>query len=144
MRIERKVNLSDLTQRAILLEEVTSARGWHNVSFAPARAKATHPQHGYYRAVVLPLAKAWLNETQGGDDQGHDFSEDEAHEWLKLHLRPIPVVDKRTGEQVSTIAASHSTYTVKDMLEFIDEVIDLLRKFDVNVPPPSREYAKAG
>ncbi len=143
MRVDRKINLSDRLQRAILLEELSTAKGWHNVSLSPARPKATHPQHGYYRCVVCPLAKIWLNDTQGANDNGEDFDEKSAHEWLKNHLRGIPVMNKTTGEYLGTVTKSHAEYTVAEMASFIDDVVELLTKCGVNVPPPTKDYAES-
>src|SRR4051812_25940235 len=97
MRISRKVNLCDIVQMAILFDELSQGRSrpggknWHNISVSPARVKATYAQHAFYRAVVLPIAKRFLNETQGGDETGEDFDEESAHWWLKTTLRPIPI-----------------------------------------------------
>ncbi len=140
MRIDRKVNLSDIVQKAILLQELSTSGGMHNVSVGPARAKATHPQHAYYRAVVVPLAKAWLNETQGGQDDGEDFDEDSAHNWLKNHLRGKQIVRPSDGEVIGVAAKSHAEYSVKEMIEFVDDVVALLKDCGVNVPPPDRDY----
>ncbi len=144
MRIDRKVNLSDIVQKAILLQELSTSGGMHTVYVNPARAKASQAQHGYYRAVVVPLAKAWLNETQGGQDDGEDFDEESAHNWLKNHLRGKQIVRPSDGEVIGIAAKSHAEYSVKDMIEFVDDVVDLLRQCDVNVPPPDRNYQMAG
>lgn len=135
MRVERKINLSDFVQRAVLLQELSEAKGWHNVEVSPARPKASQQQHSYYRAVVLPIAKLWLCE-----NQGEDFDDTSAHEFLKSSLRGKPVADPETGEQIGTIAKSHSEYTTREMVEFVDDVVELLRRFDVPVPPPDPEW----
>lgn len=145
MRAERRVNLGDITQRAILIEELSTAaapgvNAWHNVSITPARPKASQHQHGYYRAVLVPLAKTFLNATQGGDDDGDDFDEESTHNWLKNYLRPIPVVNRKTGEELGVTTKSHSLYTVAEMAEFIDDVTNLLVENGVRVPKPDKNY----
>lgn len=139
MRIDRKINLGDITERAILYQELAAGNGFHNVSISPARRGASTPQHRYYRGIVVPLAKAWLNETQGGADDGEDYDEDGAHWFLKIALRPIPIVNKRTGEQIGVTAKSHAKYSLPEMCEYIDEVVKLLADNGVKVPPPSLE-----
>lgn len=143
MRIERKLNLSDPTHKGILFQEIGLAGGWHNVAMSPARAKARQAQFGYYFAVVLPLATQWLNETQGGIDEDTEYSDHEADIWLKTYLRGVPVADPRTGEQLSTIVPSKAAFTTKQMFEFTDDVVALLRKFGVKVPPPDKNWRDA-
>lgn len=140
MRTQRKVNLSDPMQRALLVQEIMSATGPHHVEISPARLKASEKQHGYYRAVLVPTAKLWLNETQGGDEWGDDFDEESTHNWLKTFLRGKPVVNRKTGEVVGMAASSHATYSMKDMAEFITDVMDLFDRNEVKYQKPDKDY----
>jgi hypothetical protein len=142
MPIKRTIDFSDAQHWAVLFDELRRLKGPHEVQVTRKRVKASAAQFGFYHGVVLPLAKDWLNETQGGNAAGEDYTEAEADDWLKSHLLGKPVIDKRTGEQVGTIAPSKATFDTKQMSDFVNDVIDLLTRFGVRVPPADREYRR--
>ncbi len=138
MRIERKIDFSNILERAIFQEELSQTKGWHNVKVGPARRMASTPQHRFYRGVLVPLAKAYLTESQG-----EELDESSTHWFLKTTLRPIPVVNK-DGEEIGVTAKSHGLYELPEMMEFIDDVVKLLTDCGVKVPPPDKDYRMAG
>jgi hypothetical protein len=143
MAIRRPINFSDPTQWAVLFDELRQLKGIYEVAVTRKRRKATLEQFGYYFGVVLPLAKQWLNDTQGGPDAESEYTEAETDVWLKCHFLGTPVIDKATGEQMSVIAPSKATFNTRQMAEFVDDVIRLLTSFKVPVPPPDKNYREA-
>lgn len=144
MRIDRKCNLSDPTVKGIILQEIATSTGMHNISVGPARRrKATQEQFGYYFDVVLPLAKQFLNESQGGLEDGEEvieYGDKEADIWLKGYLRGRPVFSKTTGEQIHIAIPSKAFWDTKQMFEYTEDVVKLLRDNNVPVPPPDKNY----
>ena len=138
--INRVINLEDAEQWRILQAELAAMKGVVEVTIVKKRKKASREQFGYFFGVVLPIAKRFLNETQGGNEYGDDYADDEADEWLKHYLRGRPVINKKTGEVIGTVVPSKAKFDTKAMAEFVDDVIDLLKKNGYLVPPPDKAY----
>lgn len=141
--INRVVNTEDVQQRLTLLDELHDLfrrGGVYEVTIVKKRRKATREQFGYFYSVVIPLAKRFLDDTQGGPEAEEYFSDDEADQWLKHHLRGVPVVNKKTGEQIGTVVPRKRDFSTKEMAEYVDDVVDFLKKQGVHVPPPDKHY----
>lgn len=93
----------------------------------------TLDQHGYYRAVVLPL----LSEEWGWADPR------ELHRELKLLHLPgiVPFEDwpvRRVGSAERSEVPSCADLTLEQMSAFIDKVINQAREASIDVPPPRK------
>jgi hypothetical protein len=94
-------------------------------------AKASHDQHGYYRACILPL----LAEEWGWGDPG------ELHRELKLlHLpKVIPVEEwprRRIGRNEIVDVPSCADMSIDQFRQFLQAVLDQAADAGVIVPPP--------
>lgn len=92
----------------------------------PAK-NASHDQHGYYRAVVLPL----LAEEWGWDDR------DELH--FRLKERHIPRelwMERRIGSDVESMPPSSGELTMEQFSAYLTAVITHATLEGVIVPEP--------
>jgi hypothetical protein len=138
--IDRDINVSQPNEWAVFFDELRQLKGVHSVEIHKRRRKASQEQHGYYRAVVLPIARRWLNETQGGIEDDRDYTDAEAHVWLKAEFAGRPVIDPKTGECRSPIAKSCAEMSSVEMFELTDAVVQHLHNQWWRVPPPDREW----
>jgi hypothetical protein len=151
--IDRDVN-DDPIERAVLISELSQLRGRLHVTVTPKRKAplmAKHSQHGYYRPVVQPIVRQFLNETQGGMDDGdggiREFTPDEAHHWIKSYLAERgligrPVVN-RNGEPRGFVVPSCGNMTARQMWDFTDHVVTFLTGQGYRVPPPNKQWREA-
>ena len=101
------------------------------VSVVRQSTKATHNQHGYYRAEVLPfLAEEW-----GWGDVA------ELHHALKVQHLPgiIPVEDwprRKFGADWSIEVPSSAEFSVEQFSRFLQAVLDQAIDAGSPVPPP--------
>jgi hypothetical protein len=154
--IDRDVD-DDAIQRAVLIDEIVHLKcGRIHVTITPKRkapAKARQIQHGYYRAVVLPFVRRFLNETQGGMPDGdgfRDFTPDEAHVWMKAEAAAegvigAPVIDKRTGTVKSYVVPSCAGMSTIAMYRMTEFACERLAREDERwrPPPPDRNWREA-
>jgi hypothetical protein len=144
MKIDRPVDFDDPTQWSILFDELRRIKGRKRVQVWTERRKAKPNQFGYYFQVILPIAKDFLNETQGGDEQGNDLDEDDTDLWLKNHLRGRDVYNKRTGEYMGRVIPSKAVWDTHERYTFVDDVIALLRAGGVKrIPPSDKNWREA-
>jgi hypothetical protein len=142
--IDRDIDPRQRAQVGVLMAEIAECTGHVHVMVTPKlrRPPASREQHGYYRAVVLPIARLWMNQTQGGmpDSYGgfRDFTADEAHRWLKNELLGKPMHDPNTGEILSVCAPSCAKMNTKQMFQFTERVVDFLTYLGQTVPPPDK------
>lgn len=152
--IDRDVD-DDAIQRAVLIDEIVHLKcGRIHVTVTPKRkapAKARQVQHGYYRAVVLPVVRRFLNDTQGGMPDGdgfREFTDAEAHDWIKRELATdgiigVPVVNKRTGEQTGYVTPSCADMGIMEMFRFTEAVAARMTREGCRVPPPDKNWREA-
>ena len=101
------------------------------VSVTRPATKASHSQHGYYRAEVLPfLADAW-----GWGDVA------ELHHELKVKHLPgiIPVEDwprRKLGSEWVVEAPSSADFSVEQFSRYLQAVLDHAMDAGTPVPPP--------
>lgn len=90
--------------------------------------KASHDQHAYYRAAVLPL----LAEEWGWSDHG------ELHYRLKEKHIPAELwVERRIGKALERVPPSSADLTVEQFAAFLQGVIDHATEEGIRVPAPS-------
>ncbi len=147
--IDRDVE-DDAMERGILVGEIMETRGrLRVVVFVKARKRTpTQKQHAYYRSVVAPIARRWLNETQGGMPDGkggfRDFTKKESHEWWKDTLLGQPIVHPKTGEVLQgVVSPSCAELSEVQMFDFTEAVADTLRSFGARVPLPDKDWKEA-
>lgn len=93
----------------------------------------TKEQRGYYRGVVLPIARAALYDA-GWDE----ITDDETcHEFLLTNFSRTKIVNKSTGEVIEFTQRTRSK-DVPEMGKFIDQVRDHILEFcGVRIPEPN-------
>lgn len=148
--IDRDICPRDKVQLGIAMAELgeCSEKIVH-ITVTPKRRKspARIAQHGYYRACVLPIARMFMNESQGGmpDETGgfRPFTADEVHTWLKVKLIGNPTVNTTTGEIDVSVVPSCARMSAKEMFHFTELVIEFLKQNEVNMPPPDPGWREA-
>jgi hypothetical protein len=140
MKIDRTINFDNPSEWAVFFDELRRLKGPQRVQVWRERRKARQQQFGYYFGVLLPLAKDYLNETQGGKDEDTGFDENDADVWLKTELRGREIYNKQTGEYLGKVIPSKATWDTAQMAAFVTDVMALLAKGGVKVPAPDRNW----
>jgi hypothetical protein len=89
-------------------------------------------QNSWYWGIVMPLAAIALEDTQGGT-----WDSEDAHEFFKGRYLATPIIDRQTGELLSTRVRSSAVLTVKEFTHYVEQIRQWLAEYcGIQVPDP--------
>lgn len=107
-------------------------KGKHRIEICRYKPRRSDAQNRYYWGVVMPYASTALTETQG-----ETFDCETAHEFFKGVFLARPVVNKKTGELMSTMVGSSAVLDTARYSEYVEQVRTWLAEYcGVMVPDP--------
>src|ERR1035437_4432817 len=126
---EHIVNLSDVNQKNLILTHIRSLEGPHRISIVKERKRRSDGQNGYFHGVVIPIFAEWCRE------QGNDWSDEDAKEYLKRRFLTKTWTNEKTGEIFETTGETSKLNTV-EFNYFIEQCCALIAELcGIAVPP---------
>lgn len=143
MPIDRVINFDDPASVGTLYQEIATLKGWQQVRVNRKVRKATWEQFKWYYGCILPRMKAWISETQGGNEEGDDLSDEEADNFLKREFCGKEMHNPATGEYMGKTTPLKRYWDIRTMVEFVEDVLTLARQNGIKIPPPDRDWKNA-
>lgn len=103
------------------------------ITIEKAKKKVSRNQHGFYRAVVLPLVTSFIR------DFGNDVTTEEVHNWAKKEHGAHRDITLPNGEVVSN-PKSMADYTTIEAKTLVDGLTQWAASFNLEIPDPSTDY----
>lgn len=134
---ERTLDLSDYAQKALLLDHVRSLQGEYRVTIVKKVKRRSGEQNAYYFGVIVDLFADWLRS------QGHDVTDNDAHEMLKSRFLKKSLVDEKTGEIIGEYTDSTALQSTIEFSNYWERCAQWMAEFcGIVVPEPSPFYER--
>ena len=122
-----------------LYQDILKAWQDNNIHIVISKAdnKRTLQQNRYFHAVMVPIAKMFLEETQG-----IKFSTEQTKSWiyqeiLGFHLEEVNIADKTYYE---LIGKRMSKMTTVEFNEAKEQIQKWFAELDIHIPDPNPNY----
>jgi hypothetical protein len=137
MATELILDMSNPREKGLLLESVRKLEGWHRITIVKHRRRRTDRQNRYYWPCFVGPFGDYLRA------QGHEFTDEMAHEVFKAMFLQTSVCDANTG-QVLTYTRSSADLSTVDFNEYLDKCAAFLASdCGIVVPEPDAYHEPA-
>lgn len=117
---------------------VGTLSGYYEVRIEPRRLTRSQRQNAWYRGFIVAPFFEFLT------DQDEEITDpDQAHRILSREFLTVPVVNKRTGEVITTRVRSTTELSIEEMHDYCERCRAWLAKmFDIPTIDPEPDPAK--
>lgn len=119
------------------LKELKSKNGSYQVTFKPRKYR-TNSQNAYYWAIMVPMIKDGLR------DAGYDEikTNNDAHDVLKALFHKKEIINKITGELITTIPGSTVDMSTSEFKQYMEDIAKwAAQNLSINIPPPGMQMS---
>lgn len=125
--MQQIIDLTSHREKNILLQMIRNLQGMYRVEIVKHRKRRSDRQNRFYwPMIVVPFA----DYLRG---QGHDFTDEMAHEVLKKMFLESTIIDKETGEAFTYVRSTTELSTV-EFNDYLDRCAQVLAEHGVIVP----------
>lgn len=109
--------------------------GSYSVRFTPRKIRSL-PQNAYYHAIMVPMVKEGLR----GAGYDEVKTNNDAHEVLKVLFLKREIVNKETGQLITTIPGSSADLSTVEFKDYMERIAQWAAEFlGVYIPPPGMQ-----
>lgn len=129
-RDEQILDLSNPTQKKLLIEFIKSRDGLHWIDIRRCRDQRSLNQNAYLWGVVYPRVARSMSELWGERIDNYDV-----HEFLKDKFLKRPMIDRRSGEVVGYTVPSSASLDTAEFGEYLDQIIKFAGEYlSIDIP----------
>lgn len=100
------------------------------ITIRKKRKKRSLSQNNFYWGAVVPIVREALY------DAGIIMNNEETHELLKLKCNPVEVINKKTGEVISTMGST-TKLTTSEFMDYVSKIKHWAREYlNIEIPEP--------
>lgn len=132
--MEQIVNMSDPKSKNFLLSHMRELDGTWRVELVRHRPRRSDRQNRWYWPCFVASFGDWLRA------QGDDYTDQEAHEFLRGKFLRRTVVNNETGEIIGDTVTSTASLTTAEFNEYLDKCAAWLAEFTGAVIPEPNIY----